>query len=109
VLALIRAPNTRKERLAVLSAEVRTVRGTGPDGPRPRAGATPLRTFGRSVSRARTVRDGANGLLLHSRPRSCLPGGTPSGRRDRRVCLGIGRPPKMPLVDVEPKRGEDLR
>jgi hypothetical protein len=26
-----------------------------------------------------------------------------------RVCLGIGRPPKTPLVDVEAKRGEDLR
>jgi hypothetical protein len=31
------------------------------------------------------------------------------GRRDPRVCLGIDRPPKMPLVDVEPKRGEDSR
>jgi hypothetical protein len=25
------------------------------------------------------------------------------------VCLGVGRPPKTSLVDVEPKRGEDLR
>jgi hypothetical protein len=94
----------------VLSAEARTVRGTGPDGPRPGAGATPpLCTSGRSAPGAQTVRDGAEGLLPRSRPRSRLPGGTPSGRRDRRVCLGVGRPPKTPLVDVEPKRGGDLR
>jgi hypothetical protein len=94
----------------VLFAEAQTVCVTGPDGPRPGAGATPpLHTFGRSAPGARTVHDGAEGLLLHSRPRSCLPGGTPSGRRDLRVCLGVGRRPKMPLVDVEPKRGEDLR
>jgi hypothetical protein len=24
-------------------------------------------------------------------------------------CLGVGRPHKTPLVDTEPKRGEDLR
>jgi hypothetical protein len=81
-----------------------------PDGLRPGAGATPpLRTSGRFAHVARTVCDGAEGLLLHSRPRSRLPEGTPSGRRDRRVCLGIDRPPKTPLVDVEPKRSEDLR
>jgi hypothetical protein len=94
----------------VLSTEAQTVRGTGPNGPRPGAGATPpLHTSGRSTPGARTVRDGTEGLLLRSGPRSRLSGGTPSGRRDRRVCLGVGRPPKMPLVDVEPKRGEDLR
>ena len=94
------------------------LRGTGPDDPRPGAGATPLllvRPNGsrlgleRSAPEARTVRSGAKGLLLRSRPRSRLPGGTPLGRRDPRVCLGVGRPPKTPLVDVEPKRGEDLR
>jgi hypothetical protein len=25
------------------------------------------------------------------------------------VCLGVGRPPKTPLVDVEPMTGEDSR
>jgi hypothetical protein len=111
MLVPIQAPNTRKDHLAVLSAEARTVHGTASDSPRPGAGTTPpLRTSGRSAPQARTVRDGAEGLLLRSsRPRSCLLGGTPSGRRDRRVCLGIGRPPKTPLVDVEPKSGEDLR
>jgi hypothetical protein len=93
----------------VLSVEAQTVRGTGPDGPRPGAGATPLRTSGRSAARAQTVHDGTEGLLLRNRLRSCLQGGTPSERRDPRVCVGIGRPAKMPLVDVEPKRGEDLR
>jgi hypothetical protein len=33
-----------------------------------------------------------------------LPGGTPSGRRDPRGCLGIGRPPKADLDDVESNR-----
>jgi hypothetical protein len=36
-----------------------------------------------------------------------LTGRTPSGRRDPRVCLGIDRPSKTPLNDVEPKRCED--
>jgi hypothetical protein len=94
----------------VLSAEAWTVHGTGPDGPRSGAGASlPLRTCGRSASGAWAVRDDAYGLLLRSRPRSRLSGGTPSGRRNVRVCLEIGRPPKTPLVDLELKRGEDLR
>jgi hypothetical protein len=38
-----------------------------------------------------------------------LLGGTPSWRRDHRVYLGIDRPPKTPLNDVEPERGEDQR
>jgi hypothetical protein len=59
--------------------------------------------------RTYTVCDGAESRLLRSRSRFRLPGGTPSGRRDSRVCLGIGRPLKTPLVDVEPKRGEDSR
>jgi hypothetical protein len=35
------------------------------------------------------------------------PGRDYVGRRDPRVCLGIGRPPKTPLNDVESERGED--
>jgi hypothetical protein len=61
------------------------------------------------MPRTRTAHDDAEGRLLRSRLRSRLLGGTPSGMRDAMVCLGIGRPPKMPLVDVEPKRGEDSR
>jgi hypothetical protein len=56
------------------------VRGTGPDGPRAGAGATPpLCTSGQSAPGSRTVDDGAKVLLLRSRPRSRLPGGTLSG------------------------------
>jgi hypothetical protein len=85
----------------VFSAEARTVRGTGADGPRPGAGAIPpLRTSGRSASETRTVRDGAEDLLLRSGSRSRLLEGTPSGRKDRRVCLDVGRPPRTPIVDV---------
>jgi hypothetical protein len=36
-------------------------------------------------------------------------GGTPSGRRDPRVCLEIDKPPKTSLNDVELERGEDYR
>jgi hypothetical protein len=81
----------------------------GADGPRHKAGrsSTWRRSDSSSVG-AQKVRDGVEGLL-RSRPRSRLSGGTPSGSRDPRVCLGVGRPPKTPLVDVEPKRGEDLR
>jgi hypothetical protein len=38
-----------------------------------------------------------------------LSGGTLSERRDPMVCLGISRPLKTPLKDVEPERGEDWR
>nr|ACG43264.1 hypothetical protein [Zea mays] len=102
--------NIGKDRLVGLSSEARTVRVIGPDGPRPGAGATPhLFTSGRSAPRAQTVCDGVEGLLLRSRPRSRLQEGILSWRRDPKVCLGVGRPPNMPLVDVGPKRGEDLR
>jgi hypothetical protein len=65
-----------------------------------------LCTSGRSAPEARTVHNGAEGRL-RSGPRSRLPRGTLSGRRDYRVCLGVDRPPKTSLVDVEPKRGEE--
>jgi hypothetical protein len=94
VLAPIWAPNAGTNHLAVLSTEAWTVRSTGTNGPRPGTGAVPpLRTSVRSAPVAQTVRSE----------------GTTSRRRDSRVCLGVGRPRKTPLVDVEPKRGEDLR
>jgi hypothetical protein len=46
-------------------------------------------------------------VALTTGPGSDILGGTPSGRRDPRLCLGIGRPPKMPPDNVESKRGED--
>jgi hypothetical protein len=46
---------------------------------------------------------------VHSRQRSPTASRSdPSGRRDPRICLGIGRPSKTPLDDIELKRGEDL-
>jgi hypothetical protein len=78
LVAPIWVSNTVTDRLTVLSAEAWTVRGIWPDGPRSGAGAAlPLRTCERSVSGARTVRDGADGLLLRIRLRSRLSGGTP--------------------------------
>jgi hypothetical protein len=41
MLVPIWASNTETNHLAVLSEEARTIRGTGPDDPRPGAGATP--------------------------------------------------------------------
>jgi hypothetical protein len=76
--------------MVVLSTEARTVHSTRPNGPRPSAGASPpLRMSKRSAPGAQTVHDGTEGLLLRSRPRSRLPGGTLLGRRDPRVCLGL--------------------
>jgi hypothetical protein len=80
------APNTQEEPAAVLSGQVRTVRdlaqGLGfpawrPDGPRPGAGRS---------ARAQGRRKITGGAWIS------LPGGTPSGRRDPRGCLGSGRP-----------------
>jgi hypothetical protein len=36
-----------------------------------------------------------------------LLGGTPSGRRDPRICLRIDIPAETPTDDVESKRGEE--
>jgi hypothetical protein len=56
------------------STEARTIRGIGPDGPRPGAGATPpLRTSGRSVM-AQRVFFFAVGLDLASREGPCRGG-----------------------------------
>jgi hypothetical protein len=54
----LEAPITSKEPVAVLSGQARTVRGTGPDGPRPgvRRRCSLVRR-GRSAAQGRTVRD----------------------------------------------------
>jgi hypothetical protein len=78
------------------TTQSRTVRDLGAEA------APSLRTSGRSASGARMAREGAESHLLRRRPRSGLLGEIPSGRRVPRVCLGVGRPPKTPLVDVEP-------
>jgi hypothetical protein len=61
------------------------------------------------VPGARTVCDGAEGHLFTADLDLDSREGHPSGRRDPRVCLSVGRPSKTPLVDVEPKRGEHSR
>jgi hypothetical protein len=82
---LFRAPNTQHEPAAVLSAQGRTVCGQGPDGPQPsaRLGFLPD---------GRTVRTCAGAAEDRRRRLDLLSGGTPSGRRDPRSCLGSGRP-----------------
>jgi hypothetical protein len=65
----------------------------GPDGPRPALGLGPLPDD-------RTVRALGAGRSAHAQGRRkiaggawiSLPGGTPSGRRDPRSCLGSSRP-----------------
>jgi hypothetical protein len=77
----------------VLSAQGRTVRGQGPDGPRPGAQLRLLcLTAGRSAPWGRTVRVYAEAAEVAGSAWISLPGGTPSGRRDPRWCLGSGRP-----------------
>jgi hypothetical protein len=55
---LLEAPNTQGEPAAVLSGQARTVRGTGPDGPRPGVRRRcSLVKRERSAAWGRTVRD----------------------------------------------------
>jgi hypothetical protein len=76
--AFLGAPITQHEPAAVPSAEARTVRGQGPDGPRPGTEAwVPCLTVGRSAPWGRTVR-------------ACTGGG--EGRR-RRLDLALRRDP----------------
>jgi hypothetical protein len=90
---LFRAPNTAWEPVAVPSAEARTVHGQGPDGPRPgTGGGVPCLTVGRSAPTGRTVRACAGAAKVAGDAWISLPGGTPSGRRDPRSCLGSDRP-----------------
>jgi hypothetical protein len=44
------------------------------------------------------------GRMVRACAGAALPRGTLLGRKYPRVCLGIGRPPKMSLNDVEPER-----
>jgi hypothetical protein len=87
--------------VAVLSSEVPTLRGQGPDRPRPGAGLG-LCLTSRTVRACAGAKEFVNGTWIS------LLGGTPSRRREPRLCLGIGRPSKAPLIDVEPERDEDL-
>jgi hypothetical protein len=78
---------------AVLSGQARTVRGTGSDGPRPGVGArVPCLTAGRSAPRAGRSARAQGRRKIAGGAWISLPGGTPSGRRDPRSCLGSSRP-----------------
>jgi hypothetical protein len=79
--------------VVVPSAEARTVRDQGSDGPRPGTGAgVPCLTVGRSATTGQTVRACAGAAKVAGGAWISLPGGTPSGRRDPRGFLGSGRP-----------------
>jgi hypothetical protein len=93
----------------VLSTEVPTVRSTGSDGPRPGAGAAlPLLTSGWSEPRARTVRDGTD-VVFFAADLDLASQEGPVGEERSYVVSWRRKPPKASLVDVVPKRGEDLR
>jgi hypothetical protein len=88
----------------------------GADGPRPRTGwSTTWRRGKSSCLTSRTVRawwlDGPcvrkSGRVRWQHLNLAL-GRDPSGKRDPRLCLKIGRPPNTPLIEVEHERGEDL-
>jgi hypothetical protein len=76
----LEAPITSKEPAAVLSGQARTVRGLGPDGPRPGAGArVPCLTAGRSAPWGRTVRACAGAAEDRRRRLDLAPGRDPVG------------------------------
>jgi hypothetical protein len=93
MLAPIRVPNTGTDRLAGLSIEARAVRDTGPDGPRPSAGAAPpLHTSGRFASGAGRFAISQRGFFSMKNPRT-HPGEIPSmGRVPRGCSRSAGRP-----------------
>jgi hypothetical protein len=79
----------------------------GVDDPRPGAeDRVSTRRARRSASSSRMVRAYAEATEFANSTWISLHGGIPSGTRDPRVCLGIGRTPKTPQNDVEPDRDE---
>jgi hypothetical protein len=94
--------------MVVLSATARTVHGLGPDAPLPVAGASlPCSEARWSTPGDWTVRVCTGAATFANITWISLSGGTSSGRRDPRIFLGIDNATKMPLDDVESKRGED--
>jgi hypothetical protein len=79
-----------------------------PDSPRPSTGAgfLPDEPDGTRLMTGRSTR--AQGWRSSSTAPKSRSREGPVGRRNPRLCLGIGRPSKTPLIDVEPERGEDL-
>jgi hypothetical protein len=84
------------------------VRDLGPDSPRPRAEAgLPCGEVRRSKPAGQTVRACVGAAAFANSSWISFSGETPSGRRDPRICLGIGRSSKTPSDDIVPKRCED--
>jgi hypothetical protein len=87
-----------------LSTEAQTVCGTGPDSPRPSAGATPpLHTSGRSVPRARRSMIAHRVFFSAKNPRT-HPWRDPIEGESSKGLLRVGRPPGAPLIGVESSR-----
>ena len=80
VLTPFRSAKHSTRTVAVLSGQARTVRGLGPDGPRPGAGAWVLcLTAGRSAPWGRTVRACAGAAEDRRRRLDLAPGRDPVG------------------------------
>jgi hypothetical protein len=76
----LEASNTQEEPAAVLSGQARTVRGLGPNGPRPGAGArVSCLTAGRSAPWGRMVRACAGAAEDRRRRLDLAPGRDPVG------------------------------
>lgn len=93
--------------LGGLSSVAWMVRGLGPDSswPGSRIGSPSIKPDGlRLVARSTSSQGRQHSPTV---PGSLLLRGTPLRRSDPRVYLEIGRPPKMPLDDIELNRGED--
>ena len=76
----LEASNTQEEPAAVLSGQARTVRGLGPDGLRPGAGArVSCLTAGRSAPWGRTVRACAGAAKVTDGGLDLAPGRDPVG------------------------------
>jgi hypothetical protein len=104
VLAQIWVPNTGTDRLVGLSAEARTVHDTGPDGPRPGAGATPpLHTSVRSTPGAGRSAIAPMVFFSAKNPRT-RPWRDPIDGESSKGLLRVGRLPGAPLIGVEPSR-----
>jgi hypothetical protein len=84
--------------------EARTVRGTGPDDPRPGAGAAPpLHTSGRSAPGAGRSAIAHRVFFSAKNPRT-RPGTDLVEGESSKGLLQVGRPPGAPLIGVEPSR-----
>jgi hypothetical protein len=101
LLAPIRTPNTRTDRLAGLFAKARTIRDTGLDSPRPCArAAPPLHNSERSVPGAGWSVIAHRVFFSVKNPRT-RPGRDLVEGDSSKGLLRVGRPLEAPLIGVE--------